>query len=155
MCSEYAEHSLSPEKGVLVHSPDEGTEASERVTTLGVSGRLRRGSFPAPVDQGGPGSGPLQFDELCHHSENRPSQPHRAPETQPNWIQDPREPSSSQEVPRSEFPRLAWPGWGLGGEVGGSSWGARIWASRSWATWKAEGSWEVHFEHGSLEDPGR
>ena len=58
---------------------------------------------------------PFRSDQPQPHNENSPSQPRRAAETQPNWIQDPREPSSSQEVPRSKFPRLAWVlgvGWG-------------------------------------------
>lgn len=58
---------------------------------------------------------PFCSDQPQPHNENSPSQPCRAAETQPNWIQDPREPSSSQEVPRSKFPRLAWVlgmGWG-------------------------------------------
>lgn len=58
---------------------------------------------------------PFRSDQPQPHNENSPSQPRRAAETQPNWIQDPREPSSSQEVPRSKFLRLAWVlgmGWG-------------------------------------------
>lgn len=44
-------------------------------------------------------------------------------ESQPNWIQDPQEPSSSQEVPRNKFPRLAWVlgvGWGAAAGTQGS-----------------------------------
>lgn len=122
MCSKPAEYSLSPERGVMAHFLHQGTEAPREghcpgwLWVAGGGMRGQRGEGAAAQLQ--PTRAQTAASSCSHqphrHNGNSPSQPRRATETQPNWIQYPREPVLHRKFPGASFHGLLG-SWGWGG----------------------------------------